>query len=344
MGKGLVMFQRVVVVGGGGRVGREVLTLLARRSFPVGHVVALSSSRSAGTTIDVPGRFGAVSLEDSSDFVFHRGDLVFFCAGSAVSQMHVPRALDVGATVIDKSSFFRLDPHVPLIIPEVNGDLIGHHKPGLIATPNCIAVPLAMSLKPLRDLGPIDRVVVSTYQSVSGAGNGGMAELEHQTRAVLDGRDSPPHYFQQPIAFNVIPQIDAVCKTGYTGEEEKVMAETRKILQDDFAISVTCVRVPVFVGHCLSVHVTFRKAVDLTSIRSAMVCYPGLTVLPAHGLADVDATPRRVEGTDSVMISRLRLDPGGTFGVSYWAACDNLRKGAALNGVQIAELLIKKDF
>lgn len=336
-------FNRVVVVGARGVVGRQVLAILAQRSFPIQTVIALGSDESAGETISVNDH-GDLSyrLEKLSSFSFLPGDLVFFCAGSNVSKTYAPQAVQAGATVIDKSSHFRLDHTVPLIVPEINGDLLNRPHKNLIATPNCVAIPLAMSLKPLMDLAPLDRVVVSTYQSVSGAGKKGMDELYNQSKSILMGEGGNPRHFPRTIAFNVIPQIDEFRLTGYTGEEEKVIFETRKLLGPDLRLTATCVRVPVFVGHCLSVNVTFKKSIDLKGVRDAFRRFPGLGLIKKRDGFDDYATPQDIVGEDVVTLSRLRMDPSSPSGISYWIASDNLRKGAALNGVHIADYLMNK--
>lgn len=334
-------FNRIVVVGAQGSVGRQVLAILNERSYPVETIIALGSDRSAGGSISIEGnRDLSYPLEKLSTFSFRPGDLAFFCAGSDVSKSYVPKAIKAGAVVIDKSSHFRLDHDVPLIVPEINGDLLKRPHKNLIAAPNCVAVPLAMSLKPLMNLAPIDRVVVSTYQSVSGAGKKGMDELHSQSKSILMGETDKPCHFPRPIAFNVIPQIDEFRLTGYTGEEEKIIFETRKLLGPDLRLTVTCVRVPVFVGHCLSVNVTFKKTINLNDVRTALAQFPGIGLLKKRDGFDEYATPLDIAGEDLVTISRLRLDPSAPWGLSYWIASDNLRKGSALNGVQIAECLI----
>ncbi len=332
------MSYSVAVVGATGNVGREILNILHERSFPIREITALASKKSVGTEVS----FGEIDLKIKAleGFDFKGIDIAFFATDGKVSSQYVPKAVAAGTLVIDKSSHFRLDPGVPLMVPEINGALATSPQKGIIANPNCVAIPLVMALKPLSEVAPLKRVVVSTYQSVSGAGREAMDELFNQTRSVFVNDDVIQEVFPKQIAFNLIPQIDSFRADGSTGEEEKVALESRKILGIPVKITATCVRVPVFIGHSLSVNVEFESGISVTEAREALLDFPGVVVLDRREETGY-ITPLDVVGEDTVIVSRLRKDETVTHGLSFWICCDNLRKGAALNGVQIAEAHIE---
>jgi aspartate-semialdehyde dehydrogenase len=328
----------VAVVGATGNVGREVLSILSERNFPVGNIYAIASRASLGKKIS----FGEekILLATTLDAVdFSKVDIAFFAAGSSVSKEHVEKIAKLGCIVIDKSSYFRNNANVPLIVPEVNAEAIKTHK-NIIASPNCSVIPLAVALKPLHDEAQIKRIVVSTYQSVSGAGKRAMDELFNQTKGVFTYQTPDPHEFTKRIAFNVIPHIDDFMPSGDTKEEWKMEVELKKILGKEIELSATCVRVPVFVGHSASVNVEFEEELSATNARNLLKKAAGVEVLdrPQDNLY---ATPIEVVREDAVFVSRIRKDTSVDSGLNMWIVSDNLRKGAALNAVQIAELLIK---
>ena len=328
---------KIAVVGATGNVGREVLAILAERDFPACSVDALASDKSVGSQVswgDKDLTIGALSEHD-----FAGTDLVFFCASTALAEKYIPQITAAGATVIDKSSAFRLDPDVPLCVPEVNLESLGSLKKNIIASPNCIAIPLAVALKPLAQAVPLKRIVVSTYQSVSGAGTKGMDELHRQTRALFVNDGVEKSAFPKQIAFNVIPHIDKAMAGGHSGEEEKVILELKKLLTPRLKIAITCVRVPVFIGHALSVCVEFDKALSVEDARAIFKKEKSL-FLYDKPQEDIYMTPLECAGDDHVFISRLRKDSSVENGLSFWVATDNLRKGAALNAVQIGEMLL----
>lgn len=331
------MGYSVVIVGATGTVGREILNLLHERSFPIREISVLASKKSMGADVS----FGEkdIKIKSLEDFNFREVDIAFFATSSKISAQHIPKATAAGAIVIDKSSHFRLDPAVPLLVPEINGALASAPKKGILANPNCVAIPLAMALKPLTQVAPLKRVVVSTYQSVSGAGRDAMDELFNQTRAVFVNDGITPEVFSKQIAFNLIPRIDDFKADGSTGEEEKIALETRKILESTVKITATCVRVPVFIGHSLSVNIEFEKAISVSEARDVLQSFPGVVVMDRREEGGY-VTPLEVVGEDTVAVSRIRKDETVPYGLSLWICCDNLRKGAALNGVQIAEAYI----
>lgn len=332
--------MKIAVIGATGLVGKEILTILSEdNQFKDAQVVALASRSSIGKEVSF-GEEKILKAQDLEHYDFENTDLAFFCAGSSVSKAYIPKALEAGCTVIDKSSHFRMEAQVPLIVPEVNGielDITRHEK--LISSPNCVAIPLSIALKPLESIAPIKRVVVSTYQSVSGAGQGAMDELFQGTRNVYMNADDEPKHFPKPIIFNVIPHIDDFNDQGITGEEEKVVQETQKILGWPVPISVTCVRVPTFVGHALSINVEFEQEISPEEARKAYTLKSGAVVVD-QPKDNGYVTPIEVVGEDLVAISRVRRDTSTTYGLSMWVVCDNLRKGAALNAIQIAGTLV----
>jgi aspartate-semialdehyde dehydrogenase len=335
------MAYRVAVVGATGKVGREMLSILAERQFPVSEVAALASARSSGTLVDFASTGETVEVRDLEHFDFSGWDIALFAAGSDASRVHASRAARSGCTVIDNSSLYRMDPDVPLIVPEVNpGAISGYAKKNIIANPNCSTAQLVVALKPLHDAATIKRVVVATYQSVSGAGKKGMDELLKQSRS--GGVNSPgePPFFTKPIAFNVIPHIDVFLDDGSTKEEWKMEVETKKILDPTIKVTATCVRVPVFVGHSEAVNIEFEDEISADEARRILQKAPGVEVVDARENGGY-ATPLECVGDYATYVSRIRDDHTLENGLSLWVVSDNLRKGAALNAVQIAELLAR---
>ncbi|HVC57544.1 MAG TPA: aspartate-semialdehyde dehydrogenase [Stellaceae bacterium] len=329
---------KLAVVGATGNVGREILTTLVERNFPVDEVVALASSESVGREVSF-GDDDILTVQALDTFNFRGIDIVLSSPGSKVSAMFAPRAARAGAVVIDNTSHFRMEPDVPLVVPEVNPEAIAHYqKRGIIANPNCSTIQMVVALKPLHDLAPIKRVVVATYQSVSGAGRAAMDELFSQTRAIYVNDPIKPEQLTKQIAFNVIPHIDVFMESGDTKEEWKMAVETRKILDPDIAVTATCVRVPVFIGHAEAINVEFTRPLDENRARAALQDAPGIIVLD-HRADEGYVTPAESAGEDAVYVSRIRHDPTVPHGLNLWVVADNLRKGAALNAVQIAEIL-----
>ena len=334
------MPYNIAVVGATGNVGRELLQVLAEREFPVKNVVALASSRSIGTEISF-GEDDVLKSQDLATFDFKGTDIVLSSPGARISAEFAPRAAAAGAIIIDNTSQFRMDPDVPLVVPEVNPDAIaGYTKRGIIANPNCSTIQMVVALKPLHDLAGIKRVVVSTYQSVSGAGKDAMDELFTQTRGIFVNDAVTKEQFPKQIAFNVIPQIDVFMEDGSTKEEWKMMVETKKILDPKIRVTATCVRVPVFIGHAEAVNVEFERPITADEARTALRRAPGVSVVD-HRQEEGYVTPVEVAGEDNVFVSRIREDFTVENGLSFWCVGDNIRKGAALNAVQIAELLVK---
>jgi aspartate-semialdehyde dehydrogenase len=333
------MGYKVAVVGATGAVGREILTTLSEREFPADDVVALASERSVGSRVSF-GENEELEVQDLSRFDFKGSEIVLSSPGATVSAEHSPRAAKAGAVVIDNTSHFRMDPDVPLVVPEVNPDAIaGYERRHIIANPNCSTIQLVVALKPLHDLARIKRVVVATYQAVSGAGKDAMDELFNQTRGVFMNHPAKPQIFPKQIAFNAIPHIDSFMEDGSTKEEWKMMAETKKILDPAIKLSATCVRVPVFIGHSEAVNVEFESPISEEEAREALRDAPGITLIDRR-VDDGYVTPAECAGEDPVFVSRVRTDPTVENGLSLWVVADNLRKGAALNAVQIAEHLV----
>src|SRR3954453_13479427 len=332
------MGYKVAVVGATGNVGREILTTLAERNFPADDVVALASSASVGKEVSF-GEDDILQVQALDTFDFRGTDIVLSSPGAKISGEFAPRAAKAGAIVIDNTSCFRMEPDVPLVVPEVNPEAIAQYqKRGIIANPNCSTIQMVVALKPLHDLARIKRVVVATYQSVSGAGRAPMDERFHQTRSVYVNDPIKPEQLTKQIAFNVIPHIDVFMDDGSTKEEWKMAVETRKILDPDIAVSATCVRVPVFIGHAEAVNIEFASAISEERARTALRNAPGVVVLD-HRVDEGYVTPAEVAGEDPVYVSRIRRDPTVPHGLILWVVADNLRKGAALNAVQIAEIL-----
>ena len=333
------MSYKVAVVGATGNVGREMLNVLDERAFPASEVVALASTSSIGTEVSFGDKNLKVKALDYYDF---KGtDLVLMSAGSKISKEWSPKIAAQGAIVIDNSSAWRMDRDVPLVVPEVNADALYDIKKGIVANPNCSTVQLVVVLKPLHDAAKIKRVVVSTYQSVSGAGRDAMDELFRQTRAVFVADPVEVETFTKQIAYNVIPHIDDFLDSGLTKEEWKMMVETQKILDPDIQLTATCVRVPVFIGHSEAVTVEFEEAITADKARQLLRAAPGILVVDKREDGGY-VTPIECAGEDATYVSRIRKDPTVEHGLSLWIVSDNLRKGAALNAVQIAESLINR--
>ena len=331
------MGYRVAVVGATGNVGREMLNILEEVNFPVEKIHAIASRKSIGVEVNFGDRI--IKCEDIAQFDFSRVDLVLMSVSGTFSKEWSPKIAAAGPMVIDNSSAFRMDPDVPLIVPEVNPDDVEWaNRRNIIANPNCSTAQLVVALKPLHDRARIKRVVVSTYQSVSGAGKVGMDELFDQTKHVFVLGATPPKTFPNQIAFNVIPFIGAFEDDGYTDEEHKMWRETHKILDADIALTVTCVRVPVMVGHSEAVNIEFHGPLDEDEARDILREAPGINVIDKREDTGY-MTPKEAQGEFPVFVSRIRNDPTIAHGLNIWVVADNLRKGAALNAVQIAELL-----
>lgn len=331
----------VAVIGATGNTGSNVLKILAERNFPVENVYAVASERSVGKIVSYKNQNLKVTNFPSVDF--SKIDIAIFCAGSEFSGKHARSVTEAGCTVIDKTSYFRLNPQVPLIVPEVNlKDLEKGAPIGIIATPNCVATPLSMVLSPLSKISPIKRIVVSTYQAVSGAGKKAIDELYNQTKSLISVGDVAKEVFSKQIAFNVIPSIGEIYDSGISGEEDKISLEIRKILRADIKSAVTCVRVPVFIGHGISVACEFSKTITVELARQTLEEFEGI-LLVDNREEEVFVTPLEAQGEDSVFVSRIRQDYSVKNGLLLWIVSDNLRKGAALNSVQIAEHMIAID-
>jgi aspartate-semialdehyde dehydrogenase len=334
------MGYSVAVVGATGNVGREMLAILAERSFPADEVVALASRRSQGLEVSYGDRTLKVKALEHHDF--SQTDICLMSAGSTVSKQWSPKIASAGAVVIDNSSCWRYDIDVPLIVPEVNADAIaGFRNRGIIANPNCSTAQLVVALKPLHDHAKIKRVVVSTYQSVSGAGKDAMDELFSQSKAVFTLDEVEAKKFPKRIAFNVIPHIDVFMEDGYTKEEWKMLVETKKILDPKIKVTATCVRVPVFISHSEAVNVEFENPITPEEARDILRSAPGCLVIDSHEPGGY-VTPYEAAGEDATYISRIREDATVENGLAMWIVSDNLRKGAALNAIQIAECLVNR--
>jgi aspartate-semialdehyde dehydrogenase len=334
------MGYRVAVVGATGNVGREMLGILAERSFPADEVIALASRRSQGSEVSFGDKTLKVKALEHHDF--SDVDICLMSAGSAVSKEWSPKIAAAGAVVIDNSSCWRYDADVPLIVPEVNADAVaGFRKKGIIANPNCSTAQLVVVLKPLHDKAKITRVVVATYQSVSGAGKEAMDELFAQTKSIYVLDEITPNKFPKRIAFNVIPHIDVFMEDGFTKEEWKMMVETKKILDPKIKVVATCVRVPVFIGHSEAVNIEFENPITVEEARELLRNAPGVLVVDKREAGGY-ATPHEAAGEDATYVSRIREDATVENGLALWCVSDNLRKGAALNAIQIAECLINR--
>ena len=330
---------KVSIVGATGNVGREFLSIIEERKFPVEELFLLASSKSEGKKLS----FGKkeISVLDLNKFDFKKCDLVFFSAGSKIASQFAPKATDSGCIIIDNSSYFRMDPDVPLIVPEVNSkDLKNYKKKNIIANANCSVIPLVVALKPLHDLYAIKRIVASTYQSVSGAGKASMDELLSQTKDFFEGKELNSKHFTKQIAFNAIPHIDSFLEDGYTKEEQKMHDEVKKILDSKIKVTSTSVRIQVLVSHAVSVNIEFNKKYKLNEIRDVLNTSPGCKVVDEHKDGGY-ITPAEAENKFETFISRIREDNSQDNTINLWIVSDNLLKGAALNAVEIAEALIK---
>lgn len=331
----------VAIVGATGMVGQEFIKVLRQRHFPMSSLHLLASDRSAGKKLLI--NYQEIEVKETLPESFEGIDIAFFSAGAEISRHFSPMAAQAGAVVIDNSAAFRQDPKVPLVVPEVNPEDIRWHK-GIIANPNCSTIQMVVALHPLHKVNPIKRIVVSTYQAVSGTGAAAVEELKVQARQVLDGQNAVPHVYPHQIAFNILPEIGVFLDDGYTREEWKMVEETRKIMgTDDIAISVTCARVPVFTGHSESIHVEFTSPMPPDEAQRILVDAPGVKILDDTTIS-LYPQPWSAVGTDEVFVGRIHRDASHPHGLVLWVVADNLRKGAALNAVQIAEEMIRRDW
>lgn len=332
----------VAVLGATGAVGETLLSILVQRQFPVGKVYALASERSAGKRVT----FGAqhLTVQDVARFDFSQVQIGLFSAGASVSALYAPKAAAAGCVVIDNTSQFRYDPEMPLVVPEVNPQRIAEYKAhGIIANPNCSTIQMLVALKPLHDAAGIERINVCTYQSVSGTGRKAMDELARQTAALLNGKPIEPKVYPKQIAFNVLPHIDNFQDNGYTKEEMKMVWETRKILEDEsILVNPTAVRVPVFYGHSEAVHIETRRKLSAAEARQLLLQAPGVTVLDERVPGGYPTAVTEAATQDAVFVGRIREDISHPRGLNLWVVADNIRKGAALNSIQIAEILAKQ--
>jgi aspartate-semialdehyde dehydrogenase len=331
----------VAILGATGLVGQEFIKTLVQRQFPMASLCLLASDRSAGRKMMVGDR--EIEVAEAAPDSFRGIDIALFSAGADISRHFSPVAAQSGAVVIDNSAAWRMDKNVPLVVPEINPEDIKWHK-GIIANPNCSTIQMVVALYPLHKVNPIKRIVVATYQSVSGTGSPAIEELRAQARQVLDGLPTLPHVYPHQIAFNLLPEIDVFLDNGYTKEEWKMVEETRKIMHaDDIDISATCVRVPVFIGHSEAVHVEFSQPMPVDDARNVLAQAPGVRLLDDTTIS-LYPQPWAAAGTDDVFVGRLRRDASHPNGLVMWVVADNIRKGAALNAVQIAEEMIKRDW
>lgn len=334
------MAYKVAVVGATGNVGRELLSILDQRDFPVSEVVALASERSKGKEVSF-GERGTLTVQSLEEYDFKGTDIALFSPGASVSKIYAPKAAEAGCVVIDNTSYFRMEKDIPLVVPEVNPEAIADYKKRyIIANPNCSTIQMVVALKPLHELAKIKRVVVSTYQSVSGGGKDAMDELYEQTKGIYVYDKKEPQKFTKQIAFNTIPHIDVFMEDGSTKEEWKMVEETKKILDPNVAVNATCVRVPVFIGHAESVNIEFENPISEKEAFEALSNAEGITVVDKRENGGY-ITPVECVREDDVFVSRLRKDPTVKNGLSMWVVADNLRKGAALNAIQIAEKLVE---
>tara|TARA_Y100000590_G_scaffold468366_1_gene650910 strand:- start:4676 stop:5692 length:1017 start_codon:yes stop_codon:yes gene_type:complete len=330
---------RVSIVGATGNVGREILSILEERKFPIDELYLLASSKSIGKKLSFNKK--EINVLDLNEFDFNKCDLVFSSAGSKIASEFAPRAADSGCIIIDNSSYYRMDPDIPLVVPEVNSNTLKKIKKNIIANPNCSTIQLAVVLKPLHDLVPIKRVIVSTYQATSGAGRASMDELFEQTKDIFSNNTIKKKYFTKQIAFNVIPHIDIFLDDGQTKEEWKMQVETKKIIDEKIQVSATCVRVPVFIGHGEAVNIEFEKEISEDKLKEVLKKSPGISIVD-YRKDEGYVTPEECAGEDKVFVSRIRKDNTSKNCISLWIVADNLRKGAALNAIQIGEELINK--
>jgi len=331
----------VAVVGATGAVGETMLSILQERHFPVENIVALASSRSAGSTIRYEGK--TVVIEELEKFDFKGIDIGLFSPGASVSKIHAPRAVEAGCVVIDNTSEFRYDDDIPLVIPEVNPHAIADYKNrGIIANPNCSTIQMLVALKPIHDAATIERINVCTYQAVSGTGKEAIKELAKQTAELLNGRPAVCEVYPRQIAFNALPHIDDFQDNGYTKEEMKMVWETKKIFEDDaIQVNPTAVRIPVFFGHSEAVHIETRKKLSAEQVKKILSNKPGIELMDEHKDGGYPTAVSEAAGNDPVFVGRIREDISHPQGINLWVVSDNVRKGAALNSVQIAEILVK---
>jgi aspartate-semialdehyde dehydrogenase len=331
----------VAVVGATGAVGEAMLSILEERNFPVGEVYALASSRSVGKRIPFKG--GSLKVEDLATFDFSKAQIGLFSAGGSISAEYAPKAAATGCIVVDNTSHFRYDDDIPLVVPEVNPDKIADYKNrGIIANPNCSTIQMLVALKPIYDAVGIARINVCTYQAVSGTGKKGIEEVAKQTAKLLNGQSIETNVYPKQIAFNVLPQIDVFMDNGYTKEEMKMLWETQKILGDQTVmVNATAVRVPVFYGHSEAVHIETRQKIAADAVRALLAKAPGITVLDERNNGGYPTAVTESSGHDDVFVGRIREDISHPTGIDLWVVGDNVRKGAALNSVQIAEILVK---
>lgn len=334
----------VAVLGVTGAVGETILSILAERNFPIDNLYPLASSRSAGNTLEFKGK--AYMIEDAANFDFSKAHIGLFSAGASVSEIYAPKAAEAGCVVIDNTSQFRYDFDVPLVIPEVNPEKIGDYRErNIIANPNCSTIQMLVALKPIYDAVGIERVNVATYQSVSGTGRKGITELAQQTGELLNGRPCEAKVFSKQIAFNIIPHIDVFLDNGYTKEEMKMVWETRKIFADEMIqVNPTAARVPVFYGHSEAIHIETRDKITADEARALLATAPGVTVIDVQANGGYPTAVGEGSGEDAVFVGRIREDISHPRGLDLWVVSDNVRKGAALNAVQIAERLIADYF
>ena len=330
---------RVAVVGATGLVGQEFIKVLGQRNFPMTSILLLASDRSAGKKLFVNHR--EIEVEETTPESFKKIDIALFSAGAETSRYFSPIAAQSGAVVVDNSSAFRMTPAIPLVVPEVNPEDIKWHK-GIIANPNCSTIQMVVALYPLHKVSPIKRIIVDTYQAVSGTGSAAVEELTTQAKQVLEGQTAIPHVYPHQIAFNILPEIDVFLDNGYTKEEWKVVEETRKIMHADaIAISATCVRVPVFTGHSMAIHIEFSQPMSPDEAQRILAQAPGIKLLDDPTIS-LYPQPWSAAGTDEVFVGRIHRDASHPNGLVMWVVADNLRKGAALNAVQIAEEMVKR--
>ncbi len=331
--------HKVAIVGATGMVGQEFIRVLEQRNFPVESIELLASDRSAGKKLFFCHQ--EIEVKETTPESFKDIDIALFSAGAEISRYFSPIAAQSGAVVIDNSSAFRMDPKVPLVVPEINPEDIKKHK-GIIANPNCSTIQMVMALYPLHKVNPIERVVVTTFQSVSGTGTAAVDELTLQSKQIMNGQAAIPHVYPHQIAFNVLPEIDVFLDNAYTKEEWKMVEETRKIMHaDDMAISATCVRVPVFIGHSEAINIEFSQPISPEDARRILIQAPGVKLLDDPTIS-LYPQPWSAAGTDEVFVGRIRRDVSHDNGIVMWVVADNLRKGAALNAVQIAEEVVKQ--
>jgi aspartate-semialdehyde dehydrogenase len=332
---------RVAIVGATGLVGHEFIKILEQRHFPMDSVSLFASDRSAGKKLFVA--HNEIEVKETAPESFEGIDIALFSAGAEISRHFSPIAAQAGAVMVDNSAAWRMDPSVPLVVPEINAEDIQWHK-GIIANPNCSTIQMVVALYPLHKVNPIKRIVVSTYQSVSGTGSAAIEELTTQAKQVLNGQSAVPHVYPHQIAFNLLPEIDVFLDNGYTKEEWKLVEETRKIMHaNEIAVSATCVRVPVFVSHSEAVHVEFSQAMTADEARQILAQAPGVKLLD-DPVISLYPQPWSAAGTDEVYVGRIRRDASHPRGLVMWVVSDNVRKGAALNAVQIAEEMVKRDW